>query len=319
MRYTCLLVLYLLSICTITTSFTARYLASSYWLADLTISFLPQFLFILLIALFGFVLLHDLPGIFISGIAIIFLFSGSPNKVVSPLKRQENVSESIRLLQYNLFSRNDQVDAFIDYVLENQPAEMILLQEVAPHFSKKVLMLKSLYPYHTSHDDMKKSGLAVFSQLPIGSHQILRTHKAGHYYIRVSSKTRKNKKNFVVYNVHLFSPKSQSRWEHRNQALISLGKKITMEAAKYRIIIGDFNTSSASPWIYKLQNTSGGHLASSPEAFFYSWSMLPSKSWWNGVLIDHMLLSGDLECLERKSPGDFGSDHLPIVNTVVFN
>ncbi len=287
------------------------FLATKFWLADLVTSGFFQIAIVIALCLAGFIFLHQFAGVLLAAAALVVMLALLPQ---APQETTDQEGESITILQYNLLAERKSSFDFVGYIQNKQPAEMIFLQEVSPQFAKELQGLNLLYPFHSSYKQMCRTGLAVFSKVPL--HKVSLLDDGLRDYLRVAGKTRGGK-IFVIYNVHFSSPRSKQQWVSRNHSLSVMAQKISNEAAEYRLIVGDFNTPTASPWLHKLSEESDLQVALRGGASLYSWSSFKEKNWWNSTLIDHLMISQNIYCSDRKQLVDFGSDHLPIRSHLV--
>jgi endonuclease/exonuclease/phosphatase (EEP) superfamily protein YafD len=104
-------------------------------------------------------------------------------------------------------------------------------------------------------------------------------------------------------------PVPPTLFAYRNSQLASMGAA-RKQYEKNLIILGDLNVSQWSPFFQKLTQQTG--LRDSQLGFGVqpSW---PSQQWWIRTPIDHILVSPDIQVLNRSIGPEVGSDHLPVL------
>ena len=69
--------------------------------------------------------------------------------LMAPKSNQNLVSRcanSVSVVQFNLYYENPDVNAFINYLL-TKPADLVVMQEVAPEIGERLKMLSDIYPH----------------------------------------------------------------------------------------------------------------------------------------------------------------------------
>ncbi len=282
------------------------------WTGELLASFSIQHVFTTLILLAVFTLTYQFNWtivcafFLITQVAYLHLAS-TQSDVIPPTKTTEN----IKILQFNVWLRNQKSDEIVKYLSNNHETfDLIVLQEVVPELKAKLLTLKKLYPYNTSDNSNKKHGITMLSKIPIASSSSHPLGSSRRHYLVANFKTKAGT-SFAVFGIHTTSPKKRYRWQRRNNEMEFLAKVARDFPRENKILIGDFNTTPYSYHFKKLLSKSG--LKQPPPHFrvntwpsFFPFSMLR-------IPIDHVLTSQNINITHRQTGPNLNSDHLPVI------
>jgi endonuclease/exonuclease/phosphatase (EEP) superfamily protein YafD len=98
---------------------------------------------------------------------------------------------------------------------------------------------------------------------------------------------------------------------HRNLHLQKLSEKIRNEqqhpAPQPVIVVGDFNLTPWSPIFADFERSSGLHNAADGFGFTPTWYRFDGFPF--GLVLDHVLVSGDMQCAAYDVGPDIRSDH----------
>jgi len=249
----------------------------------------------------------------------LVLFTVGP-LVVSywPWGRVEVGAATPTVMSVNLLMVNRDTDAIISEIEAEQP-DVLLLQEYTDHWHAALqARIGERYPHscHVARED--SFGTAIYSKRPFQSEPELRVPlgQATEPQIRVVIEF--DGKPVAFYNVHLLPPWGMAYTiEHRSQFadLLDVLERESMPT----IVGGDFNFTENSPNARALERlgfsdaqTVGGlgRGATWPVNSFFRW--IPS------IRLDHIYISGGLQCGSCKAGVGAGSDHRPVVAKVGF-
>jgi vancomycin resistance protein VanJ len=237
----------------------------------------------------------------------------------TPSRSSSSTDNQIKVMSFNVFQRNNDVEALIEIIREND-SDLVALQEVTPDVGEQLsTALSSQYPYHTLELLGNMMGQGLLSKYPI--HQISELPD----YNFQSATIDTPEGSIQVFNIH--SPTLiPFTWKEDWQIQRTFFEGILAEIAKVEgpiIVLGDFNTTPLSE-LYALltDNLTDTHLASG-WGFGFSYPARPKL----GIRLPTPLLridyiftneyfsSYDTQVL--KESGD--SDHRPVLTYLVFS
>lgn len=233
----------------------------------------------------------------------------------------------VRVLTFNIWVNNAQIEDSVDWVLA-QDADVLILEELVETNLSQLPRLNTAYPYSA----YIAGSVRVFSRYPLLEQALVMLEPADSEWdgrAAVRTVIEIDGQAIVIYGVHLSLPRREQphfnlttsidtlnfilRYDesHRNTQIRTLAEHIDSEENPV-ILAGDFNTSHSSPILGNL--TSVG-LRDSFRVVGTSWGMtwpyLPPK--YPMIRIDYVWSTAELAPL-RIQVGEFvGSDHLPLV------
>lgn len=283
-------------------------LARQYWVFELFINFVPQFLFA---AMAGFVLLVFQKRFFLAGavmIAIVyfgwpFLFLWSNPGTVSA-QMLNDADADISFVQVNVNYDNRKYAALISAIQKEEPT-IITINEATDVWTHEMkTKLSSEYPYEILRPADTYRGMAVFSKVPM-------TLLAEHVYSGETPLILEIDVNglFTLFVAHPVSPVSKSWAEQRNGAIEFLGKLVAATSGDV-IVSGDFNTTIHSPVLRNF--VSQAKLAVTRQGF--GWKPNWMRHTPLAIAIDYIFYRPGMhfQVVDFDVMPDIGSDHWPI-------
>jgi len=216
----------------------------------------------------------------------------------------------LTLLLANVLSSNTEFERLFDLLDEEDP-DVIALLEVSPNWLVELDALRSDYPYSYAEARDGNFGIALFSRLPITSVEHVDSPPFGYPTIFASLTVGEELLHLVA--THSMIPVSRTFFEARNEQLESL-PRLLQKPVGATILIGDLNTGMWEPNYRALEEATG--LRNSRRGFgilptwptFMPFAMIP---------IDHVLVSQEIGVKSVHTGRRIGSDHLPLVVTLV--
>lgn len=218
---------------------------------------------------------------------------------------------SLSLLNFNTeFQHNNDYQSFASLLRRVQP-DVLVLSEVDKTWFAAVADYTKAYPYSQTVTD--GAGLALYSKFPISKGEVRYFGKSHHPRIFAQLQLPVGIVNLVL--VHPPTPQSEARFIERNKELNLIASEIGALAGP-TVLVGDLN---CGPWSMPFAQLLSIGLHDSEQGFG------PQPTWPARagrvieklsvpplVPIDHVLVSNDIEILERTVGPTIGSDHLPV-------
>jgi endonuclease/exonuclease/phosphatase (EEP) superfamily protein YafD len=226
--------------------------------------------------------------------------------------------EELRVLQFNIGSRNQLVEKFYSWLQARPvPPEIVVIIEASDRLQPVVEKISANgWPRALADYQEDNYGIAVLSRIKDST---LTLEQIGDPFlpsIIVQGQTDEHKIPFSILATHPPPPITGALSEARNRQYAAYAEWARNEATANRIIVGDLN---ATPWSYQYQQllkTSGMRDSQSGHGYsgtFPAW--LPA---FLGIPIDHTLVSESIDVLDRKTGPGFtlGSDHRVVETTL---
>jgi endonuclease/exonuclease/phosphatase (EEP) superfamily protein YafD len=221
----------------------------------------------------------------------------------------------LRLLQYNINSRNKNYRALVNYVREINP-DLVAVEEATPECCSVLSKSLADYPYMQAIPRWDNFGLVLFSRFPLSGLNTLdfpegfgtSTPNCPSSICRVKLASG----SLTLIHTHLLNALTEQTF-----ALQSLQiEKIAQARAAIQgdvILVGDLNTT---PWCYlmpKLTDSTALKDCGLGLGIISSWpTTLPLIQ----IPIDHCLVSERLTVLKHIRGPQLGSDHFPIYTEI---
>lgn len=299
--------------------------ASVHWLAELASHFMLHYAVLGVVVLCGLVLLRDkLWRIFIAAF-ICLIFSLHVACVLMPRHITRNVAyEDITILQFNINYANPNAQAIaewinnyatitksIDKITQHTKPDIVVLQEVSPEIASKLDLLTQNYPYQFIAPKAGAFGVAIFSQIPIREKQRIHFIDSWNAYTQLRFHTLTHGLAFSLLELHTMPPMGAQNASQRNAELKEITVAANQLATPSKILLGDLNITPYSPFFWRLERSTRLTNSMQGKSIEGTWpSFLPAML---RIPIDHMLLSDNIEMLERRIETSHDSDHMPVL------
>jgi endonuclease/exonuclease/phosphatase (EEP) superfamily protein YafD len=220
--------------------------------------------------------------------------------------------EDLTVMQFNARYGNREIGDFVVAVLRDPATrpQIIVVEEASPLVLSQLLPLYAIYPHKLARVEFGPYGVALFSELPILADESRRMPNDRNHYLRLRLRLPETGVDLGLIEVHTVSPLGfQAGWR-RNTELGFIARLAAQVADGPTILVGDLNVTPYSPQFRALERDSG--LASNlrgrwPVGTWPNW--LPA---WAAIPIDHLLVSPQIQVLDRRVGPSFGSDHYAV-------
>lgn len=264
---------------------------------------------------------------------LIGLFLFGPRWLPRPALVNAEEGQAVKLVTFNVLVLTEDYTRITDW-LRDTDADVILLQEI-DHWEIPGVMdaLADDYPYSVNLEQTYKLAL---SRYPVRETELvdLGAWMIERYVLDVEGQA------LAVYNMHMHLPLlNEPRFEglapggmaqlalqydefHRNNLIRRLLDILADETLPY-IVAGDFNTSDNALIYDEMAAVMRDSFRETNTGLGTTWPAAAGDDPLPGIIppllrIDYVWHSADLRALATEIGPDLGSDHLPVVATLVF-
>lgn len=292
------------------------------WTMELATHFRFQYFLVLLpAALFGMTVRAW------KQVAVLLLFAGINFACLAPLwfpARVESLSKAyafpgakdqncsrleIRLMKFNVLTMNPRKDLVIESIMRHDP-DMVLCEEVDGAWLEILAGgIGTSHPHQISRPRADNFGIALFSKVPLIDSRIVHLDESDPLP-GIFTKFLLGGRSVTLFGQHILPPRNKdySASRNRHMKLISgLMKKVKGPV----VFMGDLNATPWSPNYQDLLAESG--LINTMSGFGVQATWPAGLPWFMRIPIDHCLVSGDFQVVNRFNCEFVGSDHLPFV------
>lgn len=215
----------------------------------------------------------------------------------------------------NVLTANRDHDSVVQQVNDSDADVVAILELGTPLHARLEKDLAATYPHRiTNPQDSGNFGIGIYSRYPVSDTAKFALNIEA--IKSIATTVTKNAKRYRVVATHPLPPMGKRGFHNRNDHLQQLSDRI----AAYRqsnptlpmVLVGDLNLTPWSPIFSDLESKTGLKRAGR------GWGMTPTwyattedkKAFFPmGLILDHALISDDLQCLSRKVGQANGSDH----------
>ena len=202
----------------------------------------------------------------------------------------------------NLNLHNQKTAAVRAEIAANDP-DILVLQEVTPRWRDELKALPAGFKHSLDLPERGAFGMWILSKFELEDQDVQRRDGVAFLLLKYQVEGR----TLAVVALHPLPPVGAAASRTRNAILADAAVNAAGEGG--RIAIGDFNCSPWSPYFRHFLKVSGLRDSALGRGVHGTWmgGLLP------GIPIDHVLVSPDIEVLDREVGNDVGSDHRAVV------
>lgn len=215
--------------------------------------------------------------------------------------------KNLKIISINIFSQNNEYQYLQKYINE-ETADVIVLQELTPEWQKNVEFIREKYPYYKEEPRSNNFGIAVYSKIPLDT--VMTKNYIDDMHPSLIGELKVNGKPVSILMTHPVPPlPTQARFERRNKQYKLIKEEIDAMSTENIIMIGDLNSTVYSPNFKLLQSDklkdarAGFGLQNSWNAFI---PILRTN-------IDQCWVSKNIKVTNFYRGEDIKSDHFPII------
>lgn len=247
---------------------------------------------------------------------IVWTTAPLPAGMTAKRSAQAAAAQSLTLITNNVYVNNHRLDALVNW-LASGPADVVVLQEVAPELIQRLEREDDGYPHRAVGTDpyvydegVTSEATAVLSRWPIIESRRLNDRTPGWQALLVRIEAANGQTPWIIA-VHPPSPVFRENLPIRDRILQELADVIrTLDGPV--IVAGDFNTTPYAP-AFKPFVTSAG-LAT----FRRFPGTFPNSFGPAGLPIDHVMVRG-AELVQLRALPSTGSDHRALAATILLS
>lgn len=216
----------------------------------------------------------------------------------------------LKLLHANVHSTNEEYGRLLELIEAEQP-DVVFLQEISPAWLGATRGLQKDFPFIYAEPREGNFGIAMFSRLPLDS--VTHVDSPPWNYPTIVATMTVNGELLTLISTHPTNPITRSFYEARNEQLKSVAD-IANKAQGAVVLSGDLNTSLWGRHYRLLEESTGLRNARRGLGVLPTW---PTFMPFAMIPIDHALVSEQIGVVEIRTGPRIGSDHLPLIITIV--
>lgn len=215
----------------------------------------------------------------------------------------------------NVLYSNGNHGAILEDVLRDSPDVFVILELTEAQAAYIEKQTAKEYPYQIARPEhFGAFGIGLYSKHPFDSSDVFRLNERPdsiEAVITVEDQT------YCIIGTHPWPPVRggfQPRNEHLRKLAERIGDRAEGSDSPPTIVVGDLNVTPWSPFFADFVSVSGLRRARIGFDVRPTWYVLPTFPL--GLMLDHALISRELECIEKRVGDATGSDHRSVTVTV---
>lgn len=290
----------------------AAYTAQWHWLLELFSHFRMQYVAILILLALFYAWRRRFLTVGIAAVCAGLNFIPIASVLATSVDTQVPAgTEQWVLLSANLNGHNDNVTAVLDNVAAEQP-DVVVLQEYTFRWAANLAGLKTQYPHYFELPREDNFGLALYSRWPLAS---VETLALGDSTPAIVAELATAHGRLQVIGVHFLPPLTADRAAQRGRQFEALAK-LAADINTPLAVVGDFNATPWSPEFRRWIEATGLHNGIDGRGVTYTW---PTTMPIFRIPIDACVVNDGLTIVAQRRGNHIGSDHYPLVTTLVTN
>lgn len=228
------------------------------------------------------------------------------SSALASAREQAPAGGSFRLMSFNTWDEIDNIDA-VHALLQRTMPDVAVLVEVSPPKRALLEALKPLYPYQVECAERWPCSMALVSRIPFEAQGTVMPNasRPSAVWARIAD----GGDGVTIVGVHIHRPTRSPRIHFGHMH----GLAEIVRATRGNVVVaGDFNTPSWAASMTELSAQEG--LLQMPR-IVPTWPSWPVSA--PQFPIDHILVSRGLRLVDLATEAAAGSDHLPLVGTIV--
>ncbi|PQO31680.1 endonuclease/exonuclease/phosphatase family protein [Blastopirellula marina] len=217
----------------------------------------------------------------------------------------------------NVLSSNQNVDAFLADVRQDDPDVFVILELTSRQATEIDLQTRQAYPHSIVRpDDWGNFGIGLYSKHPFDASEVFQLNEK---IDSIEARLTVDGHRYRIIGTHPLPPVRAAGFASRNAHLQQLAHRLGHRKNHLEnlptIVVGDLNVTPWSPCFSYIANS---FVALRRAAVGFditpTWYVVPVFPL--GLMLDHALISDDLVCTAKRIGGATGSDHRSVTVTV---
>jgi len=288
-------------------------LARHHWVADLCANLRNQQVIGLAALLLIVILYRRWRWLALSVVLMSIHLSWYASAIVGATNAGQPVEITVMVI--NVFSSNQNFHSIEEQIAKASPDAFAVLELGSSLALALDKSFASTYPHRiTIPHDSGNFGIGLYSRCPLTNVERFALNVAS--IETIAATAIKGGKEYRIVATHPLPPVGASGFEDRNEHLRRLALRIAEFRSQHSdipmIVLGDLNLTPWSPLFSDFETSSELTRAGRGYGLTPTW-YARVETFAMGLVLDHCLISDDLQCVSHRVGADIGSDHRAVI------
>lgn len=229
----------------------------------------------------------------------------------------ESANRSLKVMTINVLAVNRRLDDVIRQISGADADVVAVLELSSPLANRLNQALQASHPFTSVHpQDPGNFGIGLWSRFPLHDDRSFILNRDWNPSVEATVDCPFG--SIHVIATHPVPPMNRNLYETRNEHMSMLARHVStarkLNPSTPIILEGDLNTTPWSPFYHQLLAETDLQSCATGRGLTPTWYRIPSFPF--GIVIDHILFSDELQCVDRQVLPDMGSDHRAVVATL---
>ena len=257
-------------------------------------------------------------------IVMVLIFAVNAYQVAPLIKKniidEEAYYDTVRVLQFNVNKDNQNIEKITRWIVSNsEDFDVVVLFEINDKWEEALRRIKWAYPYHIKKELRKDRSVIIFSRLYVDELEVKYIGEENAPSVVMRGETVGYEIPFAIYTAHPPPPVLPSYAKRNRELLIGVAEEMAKEDIAHQMLIADMNSTRYSPTFKEVADISGLHDSNEGlgvNNFITTWHSWLTPSF--GLMLDNILISDNVEVIDKRVGPAMGSDHYQVISTVRF-
>lgn len=249
------------------------------------------------------------------GLRSAFISNGVPRSATDNANGAAN--QSLKVMTINVLAVNQRLDDVVRQISSAEADIVAVLELSTPLADRITKELQTSHPFASVHpQDPGNFGIGLWSRFPLRDDHSFIFNRDWNPSVEATVECPTGSIHIVA--THPVPPMNRNLFETRNEHMSMLARHVTTARTRNPstpiILAGDLNTTPWSPFYHQFLIESALHSSATGRGLTPTWYRYQAFPF--GIVIDHILFSDELQCIDRQVLPDMGSDHRAVVATL---
>ncbi len=249
------------------------------------------------------------------GLRSAFIANDAPIPRVATTDGSAN--QPLKVMTINVLAVNQRLDDVVRQISSAEADIVAVLELSTPLADRITKQLQASHPFASVHpQDPGNFGIGLWSRFPLRDDHSFILNRDWNPSVEATVECPSGSIHIIA--THPVPPMNRNLFETRNDHMSMLARHVatarTRNPSTPIVLAGDLNTTPWSPFYHQFLTDTNLLSSATGRGLTPTWYRYQAFPF--GIVIDHILFSDELQCIDRQVLPDMGSDHRAVVATL---